>query len=395
MTVFINAASANMGGAVTYLRNLLEHLPRAAPESRFIVCVPDHTRRYLAPLVTSAQIHFQVYPHARTGGVQRFLFDQLTVPQQVRETRSDVLFSSTGFGTWRARCPQVLLVRNTVYFDKTFMRTHQGQNRSLGRTLLRRWLSLTSIARAQLVLFPTRAMGDMVAAHAWFALPQTQVLHYGLDASFQRLLCSEEEPSNETHSLAQRMQAWREDGYIVLLNVSTYAVHKNFEVLIEALPLLRAHRPQLKLVTTTSEAQTGAKEAYRALKERGEQLGLEGMWEEGGYVDHADLPGLYRQADVFVFPSFTESFGHPLVEALAFGLPVAAADTAVNREICEQAGYYFDAFSPPDLARTVLEALERGQAASSRTRAAHFSWTRYARVLMNMFHGLADSQPTP
>src|SRR5207249_11029764 len=42
----------------------------------------------------------------------------------------------------------------------------------------------------------------------------------------------------------------------------------------------------------------------------------------------------YRHADILVFPSLVESFGYPMVEAMAAGLPIVASDTATNREIC-------------------------------------------------------------
>src|SRR5207244_9471275 len=62
---------------------------------------------------------------------------------------------------------------------------------------------------------------------------------------------------------------------------------------------------------------------------------------------------LYQNADIFVSPSLVESFGYPLVEAMAHGLPVVAADTEVNREICAEAALYFTPRSPEDLTRAV------------------------------------------
>ena len=53
---------------------------------------------------------------------------------------------------------------------------------------------------------------------------------------------------------------------------------------------------------------------------------------------------------MFVFPSLVESFGHPLVEAMAAGLPIAASDIPVHREVCGDAAIYFDPFDPNELA---------------------------------------------
>ena len=62
---------------------------------------------------------------------------------------------------------------------------------------------------------------------------------------------------------------------------------------------------------------------------------------------------LYLDSDIFVFPSFTESFGFPMAEAMSYGLPIVASDTPVNREICGEAAVYFSPLSPEDLARQV------------------------------------------
>ena len=83
---------------------------------------------------------------------------------------------------------------------------------------------------------------------------------------------------------------------------------------------------------------------------------------------------------VFVFPSVCESFGFPQVEAMASGLPILAADTPVNREICGQAAIYFAPEDDHALAAQLkrlyrnpaeLAALSR----SSARRGRDFDWT--------------------
>ena len=72
-----------------------------------------------------------------------------------------------------------------------------------------------------------------------------------------------------------------------------------------------------------------------------------------GQVTYNDLPDLYRSHDLFVTASLSETFGHPLVEAMASGIIVAAADTPVQREVCGDGAMYFDGTSSASLAELI------------------------------------------
>lgn len=381
MRVLINAASAHMGGSVTYLQNVLQWLPEVAPRDEFIVCVPSATR---ARLPSQDGVTLWAYPYSSTQGLRRLYFDQVTLPRVARAEDVDVLFSSTGFGTLWSPVPQVLLIRNMAYFDPQFRAKYRALGRSLTKNTLRRWHSLLSIRRADVVLFPTRAMRAIVEQYLSLPERSARVLHYGFDADrFRR-------KGGDPSAAVQRVRRWKDDGGPVLLNVSTYAVHKNLETLIEALPAVREIHPDLKLLTTTSRERTSDKVEYDALRARASALGVTDTWTELGYVPYRELPALYQIADVYVFPSFAESFGHSMVEAMASGLPIVAAGTPVNREVCERAGCYFDTFDPEDCARVICDVLahpekQNKKADASRKQAQSFSWRRYTKALVEIF----------
>ncbi|QXD16177.1 glycosyltransferase family 4 protein [Rhodocaloribacter litoris] len=393
MHVLINAASANMGGALTYLINVVRQLPARAPENRFTVVLPAASRPKVETFGPFPNVTLVDYPHADTGGLARNYFDQVEIPRMVRRLQADVLFSSTGFGTFRSPCPQVLLVRNAAYFSPEFQQMYRELGRSLRRNTVRRWLSLASIRAADVTLFPTRAMQEMVGDWIDLRGRRTEVIHYGFDHEAFAARRAED-------ARFERLDRWRAEGYTVLLNVSTYAVHKSFEVLVEALPHLKTAGHRVKLVTTTSREKTTDKAEYDALVRRAEALGVREDWCELGYVPYEALRSLYARADVYVFPSFTESFGHSLVEAMASGLPVVASDMPVNVEVCEAAGVYFPVFDAAACADRIGQVLcepavrERMRQAALR-RAQAFSWQQYVDTLMACFRDLVASERKP
>ena len=112
-----------------------------------------------------------------------------------------------------------------------------------------------------------------------------------------------------------------------------------------------------------------------------------------GFVTDDDLAALYRNALCFAFPSLTEGFGLPALEAMALGCPVIASNCASMPEVCGSAALYADPKSP----RAWLDQIKRlhadqDLAASLRAegcrQAARFSWTKSAQLYLNLIMSL-------
>ena len=386
MRILVNAASANMGGATTYLTNTTRWMSDLAPHAHIHIVAPKHSLERLGDLSTP-NVTCIPYPYADTGGWRRMWFDQIGVRDLIRSTRSDVLFSTTGFGTWFSPAPQVLLVRNLAYFDPAFHDLYRKLGRSLRRNTIRRWLSVLSIRRADHVLFPTEGMKELVGRWTSFEGVRAEALHYGFERdAVQRQGTTEP-------SWRDRLSKLKQQGVRILVNVSTFSVQKNLETMIAALPGIIERAGPVALATTTSRDRTTDKTEYDALTKMARDLGVSEHWIELGYVAYQDLGTLYDVADVSVFPSITESFGHSMVESMAFGLPVAAADTLVNREVCGGGGVYFLPTDVASCAETVSTLLlddvrrrEVGEIALAR--AAEFSWQSHSERLLDIFSQL-------
>jgi glycosyltransferase involved in cell wall biosynthesis len=107
-----------------------------------------------------------------------------------------------------------------------------------------------------------------------------------------------------------------------------------------------------------------------------------------GYVTDDDLAALYKSALCFVFPSLTEGFGLPPLEAMALSCPVITSNCASLPEVCGDAAFYADPKQP----RTWLEQIKRlrqqpelafNLSAAGPVQAAKFSWLKSARLYLN------------
>jgi len=110
-------------------------------------------------------------------------------------------------------------------------------------------------------------------------------------------------------------------------------------------------------------------------------------------MEYQLLHRLYGSCDIYVTPAYTETFAHPLVEAMAAELPVVASDLAVHREVCGGAALYFDRFSPEELATQVARIVEspdmsRTMTAKGLARSRDFSWQIHVDEILALAESL-------
>jgi glycosyltransferase involved in cell wall biosynthesis len=149
--------------------------------------------------------------------------------------------------------------------------------------------------------------------------------------------------------------------------------------LLRALALLTDPAPRLLLVGTGD-----SEPAYRALAK---ELGLGDRVEFRGAVGRADMPAVYREADLFVLPSQSEGMSIALLEAMASGLPIAVTDTGGTEELLRDNGVLVPWADPAGLAAALRPLLADpasllAMGRRSRAIAMEFSWPDIAgRVL--------------
>lgn len=112
-----------------------------------------------------------------------------------------------------------------------------------------------------------------------------------------------------------------------------------------------------------------------------------------GYVPDADLPALYHHSSVFAFPSFSEGFGLPLLEAMACGTPVVGSDRTSIPEVVGRDDLLCDPADAIAIGRAIerilaSEDLQRELRAYGPQRAARFTWEKSATTVLDAFEAL-------
>lgn len=393
--VLLNALASTAGGGLTYLNNVLPHLA-ATPGYHFLALVPPEQ---LARYSQWASESLQVETINAGGTMQRMLWEQAWLPAWAATRDVEVAVALGNFVMLRSSIPQLLFNRNDLYFSPEFASDlrRRGERMKLAKHRAQAWLARQSIRRADRNVAPTAAFAARINTPAGLEQCQIDVLPFGFDPT----------TFNALHAPLSAAQAAllkpAEDCYRLLF-VSHYNYFRNFETLLRALPLLRAHLRErtgkdVLLVLTTKLERGAIYGGYdaTAAAELIDSLAVRDRIAMLGAVDYGQLPALYRACDAFVCPSYSESFGHPLLEAMAAGLPVVASDLPVQREVCGAAARYFAVFDEHELASTCAcvladERLQAEMKARGLAQSRKFSWDAHVRGLLQLIETVRNQE---
>ena len=115
-----------------------------------------------------------------------------------------------------------------------------------------------------------------------------------------------------------------------------------------------------------------------------------------GFVDDDDLPALYQQASLFVFPSIHEGFGLPILEAFASKVPVVTSDLPPMNRLAKSAAEFFDPDQVSSIAKAINKVLSSRAAAKSMSAkglaiAQRHRWANSAQALLDLITALTKT----
>ena len=370
LRVVINALHAKSGGGVTYLRNIL---PLMADDARLDLHVFLH-RSQLAlfdPLDRRVVVHVFDFP---PGFARLMAWEQLVLPLMARMAAADLVFSPANFGSVLIG-RQVILLRNALAVARTETRWSKrlywvalGLITLVSLLRAKRAIAVSRYAADSLSLGLKRLFGDKIS-----------VIHHGIAPRFT--------PDPAVH---------RQD---FILAVSDIYVQKNLHTLFRAMTPVFQRHPHLRLLVAGEKIDPWYYDHVTALAA---SQGLLDRITFLGRVGGDDLLRLYRQCLMFVFPSTAETFGNPLVEAMACGAPVACSNTTAMPEIVDGAALLFDPLDSDGMAAAILRMLADGDLRDSLSRqgvrrAAAFSWrdtaARTCQILVDAAESAGRRQP--
>ena len=359
-----------MAGAGVYTYQLVRALAALEADHDYVVFAHSDAFDELA----RQQPRLRVVHVRAPSRAERLLWEQLVLPVRLRRLGIDVLHSP--HHTTPALplpCPRVVTLHDVTFFllPQRYPPTRRLYFQAITRAAAR---------LAQAIITPSDAVKrDVVRV---LGVPQERI------TAIAEAPAPEFAPLEDADALGRIRWRYKLPSRYIL-SVGNLEPGKNRSRLIAAFSRLQERGLQHHLVIAGQRA--WRYESDLALVRR---LRLDDAVHFLGYVDGADMPGLYSGADLLAFPSLYEGFGLPVLEAMACGTPVVTSSVSALPEVAGDAALLVD---PKDVA-ALTEAMERALAdealradlrARGIQRAREFSWEKAARETVEVYEAVA------
>lgn len=390
MCVIVNALftvpRVQFGAIQTVTEALFSHLVKASNElgAELFMLVSRTNAAYWRQILPNVELLVLQFP--THNQFVRVAIEQVACHWAVQKTHADVFYSSSGaLPSLPLPCKTVAYLQNILFFHFDEFYSRRITNLSWPEWFLRyrvqdfysRWACTHSLKHATEVIAVSRTMALEAEKYTGVVRQRPiRVVPYGVSVAF-----------GPDTSMARPVQR----PYV--LSVSSVVPHKNYEACIQIFASLR-HRYQVP--HNLCILGSGPDNYMQSLENLATELQTGDSVKFMGHVPHQSLPDWYAHADAFMLTSACESFGLPVIEAMASGTPVMVSNLSGLPETVGGAGGVEDparteAFADQLYRVLTDEALRQRLRQRGLERAGEFSWKRTAQATMDVMQKALNS----
>jgi glycosyltransferase involved in cell wall biosynthesis len=337
-----------------------------------------HEHKYV--ILYRTDKHFGRYKH-RSHATEimarcrsKFIWDQLLVPYIAWRHKIDVLLCAKYTVPLLTKCPTVVVNHGVEYY--TLPHFYEWHDLMYVRTFLPLYYQ-----RATKVVAISNDLQDLLHRYVHVPYERMATVYYAANERFFR-----RENKNELEQFRQKYGL--PDNFVVTATKvwrgKKLSNRKNIDNIVRAFLSVRKEHPALKLVIAGEDCRAYIAAVF------GAKTADDPGFVYPGWIPQEEMPYLYSLARALLFPSYSESFGLPLVEAMACGCPVITSTGGACPEIVGDAALVID---PTDvggltesLRRVLVDAdLRRVLVENGLRRAAAFSWRGSAERMIEIF----------
>ncbi len=382
MHVAVNAYFWNKPntGSGQYTRQLVYHLNRLVSDLDVTLVYPQAPGEP-GPEGVPPSVRVEIAP-TRPGHLGKVLFEQRGFPAACGRVGATLAHVPYWGAPLRSPVPLVVTVHDLTTLAVPAY--HRGLRARLYNALVS-----ASARGANHVLTDSYASKTDIVGRLDIPEARVTAVYLGVGAQYSP------QPDNSLVDMAVRRKYDLPDFYVLYLG--GYELHKNVVTLLYAYTYVAQALGEDYPLLLAGRKPAGSAPAFPDYDGIIERAGLGKFVRWIGYVDEEDKPVLYRNAEVFVFPSRHEGFGLPPLEAMACGTPVVASDGGSLPEIIGPAGFAIDPDDARQMAGAIIslvmdEQLAAGLRRQGPEQAAQFTWERTAIETLAVYRQVTSDE---
>ncbi len=309
------------------------------------------------------------------------IWEQFLLPKAAAASGCEILHCTSNTAPVHSSIPLVVTVHDIIYMEKlSLFRKGFSAYQKFGN-LYRRWNVPMCIKRSQCVITVSEYEKQRIASFFHIDDKKLKAVYNGVGQHFKQI--------TDLHLLNEiRMKYHLPERFFFFFGNTD--PKKNTKGVLKALSLFnQTSKKKIPLVMLDYDK----KELASLIQEIGDP-DLTSLVKLTGYVPNAELPALYSLATIFLYPSLRESFGIPMLEAMACGVPVISSNTSSMPEVGGDAAYYIDPFQPEQITEAIKiilndDSLRKDMVEKGFKNANNYSWRAMAEHVLSIYQNLA------
>jgi len=354
-------------GIGRYVKNLIEEISKSTihnPQIQFILFLRKDD------LSTLKNKYGRVFKYIEADFPHYSLKEQLIFPSVLRKAKCDLIHFPHFNTPLGYRQPFVVTVHDLT---KHFSRGKETTTHTTILYCIKYWgykiIFNNTIRRAKLIFADSNYVKQALIKQYQIKPEKIVVTYLGVEKKF---------------STKKKKNLFKKYGITkpYLLYVGSVYPHKNIERLIEAVKEARNKLKNISLVIVC------ARNVFeQRLKSKIKTMNAQPYIKLTGFVSDKDLAILYHQSEAFVFPSLSEGFGLPGLEAMACGCPVVSSNATCLPEIYGNAVLYFNPLKTTDIAQKIVKIVGDTELRKNLIKKGHqqvkkYSWQKMAKEII-------------
>lgn len=347
---------------------LIKALQKIDTGHEFVVFVrPDTDDKVITP-----GANFEI---VRVDGSPYPVWEQFKLPPAVKKYGIDVLHCTANTAPLNSSAPIITTLHDIIYLEK--LNLTQGSMYQRIGNLYRRWNVPRTVNKSKIITTVSNFERKRILDH--FNLPEEKVVtvYNAVGSHFKKITDPTElERVKKKYNLP--------DEYLFFLGNTD--PKKNVRGVLAALAMLK-QQGKLRLPVVMPDLDSlYLNQILNDIKapDLANDIVL------CGYIPNVEIPAVYSRAVLFLYPSLRESFGIPLLEAMACGVPVVTSNSSPMTEVAGNAALYAEAAEPESIADNIDMLLNNEQyrqqlIAFGMERIKLFSWENTARQMLSLY----------